>query len=67
MAPSQPGAAVAGVQELLRQHSPGVFFQTSPEELTQLLISPAVDTMAAPNKDKATASCLRFFMKVPSY
>jgi hypothetical protein len=63
MAPSQPGAAVAGVQELLRQHSPGVFFQTSPDEFTQLLISPAVETVAAPNKDKATARFLRFFMR----
>jgi len=41
MAPSQPGAAVAGVQELLRQHSPEEFFQTSPAVDSQLLISPA--------------------------
>jgi hypothetical protein len=41
MAPSQPGAAVAGVHELLRQHSPDAFFQTSPAEESQLLISPA--------------------------
>ena len=32
---------MAGVQELLRQHSPEEFFQTSPAEDNQLLISPA--------------------------
>ncbi len=62
MAPSQPGAAVAGVQELLRQHSPGVFFQTSPELETQLLISPAVPRVAKPNMAMTMLKFLMFFM-----
>jgi hypothetical protein len=48
MAPSQPWAAVAGVQLLLRQHWPTLFFQTSPEELRQLstVCAPAAVAMA---------------------
>jgi hypothetical protein len=62
MAPSQPGAAVAGVQEELRQHSPEEFFQTSPEDDIQLLISPA-DTHPANNRaDTAKTKDLVDFM-----
>ena len=45
-APSQPLAAVAGVQEEFLQHSPEEFFQTSPAELRQLLISCATAVVA---------------------
>ena len=53
IAPSQPGAAVAGVQELLRQHSPEEFFQTSPAVDSQLLISPADVKPANASEDTA--------------
>jgi len=39
MAPSQPTAAVAGVQLASLQHSPEALFQTSPDALLQLWTS----------------------------
>ena len=66
MAPSQPLAAVAGVQLLLRQHSsPPAFFQTSsPLAFLQLstVCAPAAVTSAAEASNKATL--LSFFMVV---
>ena len=64
MAPSQPAAAVAGVQLALRQHSSCVpFFQTrSPEPLRQLsmVCAPAADASAAEANNIATL--LNLFM-----
>ncbi len=64
MAPSQPGAAVAGVQNALRQHNSFVpFLQTcSPVPFFQLSIvcAPAAVTSAAEANNIATL--LSFFM-----
>ena len=64
MAPSQPAAAVAGVQLASRQHSSLVpFFQTSSlEPLRQLsmVCAPAADARAAEANNIATL--LSFFM-----
>jgi hypothetical protein len=66
MAPSQPLAAVAGVQLLLRQHrSPAPFFQaSSPLPFLQLstVCAPAAVTSAAEASNKATL--LNLFMVV---
>jgi hypothetical protein len=63
MAPSQPTAAVAGVQLESRQHSSLVpFFQVVPSELTQLstVCAPATVTSAA--EAISIATLFNFFM-----
>jgi hypothetical protein len=64
MAPSQPAAAVAGVQEASRQHSSLVpFFQTSSDvPLRQLSIvwAPAAEARAA--EANSIATLFSFFM-----
>jgi hypothetical protein len=62
MAPSQPGAAVAGVQEAFLQHWPLAFFQTSPLALRQLLISWAPATVTKVAAARKVASLLNCFM-----
>jgi len=62
IAPSQPGAAVAGVQEEFLQHSPEAFFQTSLEELRQLLITCAEAAEANVTAANKTAKRLNLFM-----
>jgi hypothetical protein len=62
IAPSQPGKALAGVQKPVRQHSPGVFFQTSPADEVQLPTSWAEVAAAKPISDKASARDFKFFM-----
>ena len=62
IAPSQPGSALAGVQKPVRQHSPGVFFQTSPAEFDQLPTSWAEVAAVKPTRDKASARDFKFFM-----
>jgi hypothetical protein len=63
IAPSQAGKALAGVQKPVRQHSPGVFFQTSPAEFDQLPTSwEAKDAAVKPTSDKASARDFKFFM-----
>jgi len=61
-APSQPTAAVAGVQLLSRQHWPTEFFQTSPALLFQLWISCAPATVASAAAARAIATRFNFFM-----
>jgi hypothetical protein len=53
---------VAGVHELLRQHSPEAFFQTSPEEDNQLLISAADVQLANAKIERLTTVDLTFFI-----
>jgi hypothetical protein len=60
--PSQPAAAVAGVQLLVRQHKPLPFFHASPEALRQLLMSCALATEANPRVATINANLLSFFM-----
>ena len=62
IAPSQPGKALAGVQKPVRQHSPGVFFQTSPADEDQLPTSLAEAAAAKPVSVKAIARDFKFFM-----
>ncbi|NBO14946.1 MAG: hypothetical protein EBV20_07390 [Betaproteobacteria bacterium] len=62
MAPSQPGAAVAGVQEEFLQHSPEELFQTSPAELRQLLTTWAEAAEAKVMAASKRAKRLNFFM-----
>jgi hypothetical protein len=64
MAPSQPEIALAGVQKPVRQHSPGVFFQTSPAVDDQLPTSCADDVNAKAASDKASARDLMIFIDV---
>jgi hypothetical protein len=62
MAPSQPLAAVAGVQLASRQHRPAPLVQASPVELRQLstVWAPAADArIAAAN---IVATLFKFFM-----
>jgi hypothetical protein len=63
MAPSQPGAAVAGVQLASRQHSSLVpFFQASPEALRQLSTDWAPAAVARAAEAINIAALLRLFM-----
>jgi hypothetical protein len=62
IAPSQPGKALAGVQKPVRQHSPGVFFQTSPADEDQLPTSLAEVAAAKPVNINASARDFKFFM-----
>jgi hypothetical protein len=62
MAPSQPGKALAGVQKPVRQHSPGVYYQTSSEDEDQLPTSWAEEAAEKPTRDKASAKDFKFFM-----
>jgi hypothetical protein len=62
MAPSQPGAAVAGVQLASRQHSPAASFQMSPAVLFQLWISCAPATEASAAVAMTIATLLISFM-----
>jgi hypothetical protein len=55
-------AAVAGVQAEFLQHSPGVFFQTSPPELRQLLTSCAIAVVARAVVAINIANLFNFFM-----
>jgi hypothetical protein len=55
-------AAVAGVQEEFLQHSPDEFFQTSPPELRQLLISCATAVVARATVATNIANWFNFFM-----
>jgi hypothetical protein len=64
IAPSQPGKALAGVQKPVRQHSPGVFFQTSPADEDQLPTSLAEVAAAKPVNINASARDFKFFMVV---
>jgi hypothetical protein len=56
---------VAGVQDELRQHSPVAFFQTSPDDDNQLLISPAVAILASAKVDITIARNLLLFITFP--
>jgi hypothetical protein len=64
MAPSQPAAAVAGVQLAPRQHkSPAPFFQTSsPVPLRQLSTDCAPAAVAKAAETNTIATMLNFFM-----
>jgi hypothetical protein len=64
MAPSQPTAAVAGVQALSRQHSSLLpFFQIkSPEPFFQLSIVCALAAVAIATVANNMATLFRFFM-----
>jgi hypothetical protein len=64
IAPSQPGSALAGVQKPVRQHSPGVFFLTSPAVDDQLPTSCADDVNAKAASDQASARDLMIFINV---
>jgi hypothetical protein len=61
-APSQSGAAEAGVQPLERQHRPVLFFHTSPAELRQFWMSCALATETKPKAATIKANLLSFFM-----
>ena len=63
MAPSQPTAAVAGVQLASRQHSSLVpFFQVVPLALTQLSTVCAPAAVASAAAASSIATLLNFFM-----
>ena len=62
IAPSQPGAAVAGVQKPERQHSPEAARQGVPSEATQLLTMPALAAADTVIAERTSASLLNFDM-----
>jgi hypothetical protein len=62
MAPSQPAAAVAGVQLASRQHWPVPLFHGSPVPLRQLSTDWALATVAKTAVAKTIATLLKFFM-----
>ena len=63
MAPSQPAAAVAGVQVASRQHSSLVpFFQAWPVPLRQLSTDCALAAVAKAAEANTIANLLNFFM-----
>jgi hypothetical protein len=64
MAPSQPGAAVAGVQKPERQHSPEAARHGVPSAATQLLTIPALAAEDRVIAERMSASLLSFDMKI---
>jgi len=62
MAPSQPAAAVAGVQATSRQHKPVEFFQTSPDTPRQLSTVWAPATVESAAAAISIATLFSFFM-----
>ena len=63
IAPSQPAAAVAGVQLASRQQYSAVpFFQASPEALRQLSTDCAPEAVAKAAEANTIATLLNFFM-----
>jgi hypothetical protein len=62
MAPSQPGAAVAGVQLASRQQRPVPLFHVSPVALRQLSTVWALAAVAKTAEANTITTCLKFFM-----
>jgi hypothetical protein len=66
MAPSQPAAAVAGVQDASRQHSSFVpFFHTVPSAARQLSTVWAPAAVASAAVANSIATLFNFFMGIP--